>query len=140
MHKAPLLRILFGLLIGGTAIAAEVHKPLALKKGDNIVILGSGMASRMNHFGHFETELQLRFPKLELTIRNIGDEGNTPAFRPHPGREFAQQDPATRGELNTEGFFAGTGAPILPSKVIRATCFMYVDFPDIFGPVIIIIC
>ena len=46
------------------------------------------MASRMNHFGHFETELQLRFPKLELTIRNIGDEGNTPAFRPHPGREL----------------------------------------------------
>ena len=57
-------------------------KALALNKGDSIVIIGSGMASRMNHFGHFETELQLRFPKHNLTIRNMGDEGNTPAFRP----------------------------------------------------------
>ena len=28
------------------------------------------------------------------------------------GRAFAGQDPATRGELNTEGFFAGTGARV----------------------------
>ena len=82
---------MFALLIGGSVSAAKTPEPLTLNKGDTIVILGSGMASRMNHFGHFETELQLRFPKLELTIRNIGDEGNTPAFRPHPGREFAQQ-------------------------------------------------
>ncbi|MEM6916123.1 MAG: PVC-type heme-binding CxxCH protein, partial [Verrucomicrobiota bacterium] len=48
-------------------------------------------ASRMNHFGHFETELYLRFPDTDLTIRNMGDEGNTPAFRPHPGRNFEEQ-------------------------------------------------
>ncbi|MFT6178156.1 MAG: glucose/arabinose dehydrogenase/mono/diheme cytochrome c family protein [Akkermansiaceae bacterium] len=59
---------------------------LALNRGDAIVLLGSGMASRMNHFGYFETEIQLRFPTSELTIRNMGDEGNTPGFRPHPGR------------------------------------------------------
>ena len=75
----------FALLIGGSVSAAKANS--ALNKGDTIVILGSGMASRMNHFGHFETELQLRFPKLELTIRNIGD-GETPAFRPHPGRNL----------------------------------------------------
>ena len=65
---------MFALLIGGSVSAAKTPEPLTLNKGDTIVILGSGMASRMNHFGHFETELQLRFPKLELTIRNIGDE------------------------------------------------------------------
>ena len=91
MKHINLLPLLCGLLFGGPGNVVAASKPLALKKGDTIVIVGSGMASRMNHFGHFETELQMRFPKLGLTIRNIGDEGNTPAFRPHPGREYAQQ-------------------------------------------------
>jgi glucose/arabinose dehydrogenase/mono/diheme cytochrome c family protein len=55
-------------------------------KGDHIVLLGSGLGSRMDHFGHFETELQMRFPDQELFIRNMCDEGNTPGFRPHPSR------------------------------------------------------
>ena len=45
----------------------------------------------MIHYGHFETELYLRFPKLDLTIRNLCDEGNTPGFRPHPSREQNEQ-------------------------------------------------
>ena len=64
---------------------------LAVNEGDRIVIIGSGMASRMNHFPHFETEVFLRFPDKNLTIRNMGDEGNTPGFRPHPGRNQEQQ-------------------------------------------------
>ncbi|YCM44657.1 PVC-type heme-binding CxxCH protein [Verrucomicrobiaceae bacterium 227] len=64
---------------------------LSVQKGDTLVLIGSGMASRMNHFGHFETEVQLNFPDKELTIRNMGDEGNTPGFRPHAGREQDQQ-------------------------------------------------
>lgn len=60
---------------------------LSVKAKDSIVVIGSGMASRMNHFPHFETELFLRFGDKDLTIRNIGDEGNTPGFRPHPGRD-----------------------------------------------------
>ncbi len=78
---------------------------LSLKKGDTIVLLGSGMASRMNHFGYFETEIQLRFPTSNLTIRNMGDEGNTPGFRPHPGR-------------NQEGQYAFPGAKeLLPTEL-----------------------
>ncbi|MDA7535739.1 plastocyanin/azurin family copper-binding protein [Akkermansiaceae bacterium] len=64
---------------------------LSVNNDDSIVIIGSGMASRMNHFSHFETELYLRFADKNLTIRNMGDEGNTPAFRPHPGRNQEQQ-------------------------------------------------
>lgn len=64
---------------------------LEVKEGDSIVLIGSGMASRMNHFPHFETELFLRFPDKDLTIRNMGDEGNTPGFRPHPGRDQEEQ-------------------------------------------------
>ena len=78
---------------------------LSLKKGDTVVLLGSGMASRMNHFGYFETEIQLRFPTSNLKIRNMGDEGNTPGFRPHPGR-------------NQEGQYAFPGAKeLLPEKL-----------------------
>ena len=64
---------------------------LEVKEGDTIVMIGAGMASRMVHFGHFETELFMRFPAKDLTIRNMGDEGNTPAFRPHPGRGYEDQ-------------------------------------------------
>ena len=73
------------------AIAANLHASLELKKGDHISLVGAGMGSRMVHYGHFETEIQLRFPSLNLTIRNLCDEGNTPGFRPHPGREQQAQ-------------------------------------------------
>ena len=73
------------------AIVANLHASLELTKGDRISLVGAGMGSRMVHYGHFETELQLRFPSLNLTIRNLCDEGNTPGFRPHPGREQQAQ-------------------------------------------------
>ncbi len=40
----------------------------------------------MFEYSHFETELHLRFPDSMLYIRNMCDPGNTPGFRPHPGR------------------------------------------------------
>ena len=61
-------------------------KPLSADTDERIVLLGSGLGSRMSHFGYFETELQLRNPDKKLIIRNMCDEGNTPGFRPHPGR------------------------------------------------------
>ncbi len=69
----------------------EAKGKLTVDEGDTIVLIGAGMASRMIHFGHFETELFMRFPAKDLTIRNMGDEGNTPAFRPHPGRGYEDQ-------------------------------------------------
>lgn len=71
--------------------AKPAPKQLAINEGDSVVIIGSGMASRMNHFPHFETELFLRFPDKNIKIRNMGDEGNTPGFRPHPGRNQDNQ-------------------------------------------------
>ncbi len=40
----------------------------------------------MMNYGHFETELHLRYPDSLLLIRNMCDGGNTPGFRPHSGR------------------------------------------------------
>ena len=71
--------------------AAPAPTKLSVKEGDRIVIIGSGMASRMNHFNHFETEVFLRFPGQKISIRNMGDEGNTPGFRPQPGRSQDNQ-------------------------------------------------
>ena len=72
------------LLIAGCGPAGQT--PLPLYKGDRVVLVGNNLASRMMNYGHFETELHTRFPDRLLTIRNMGDGGNTPGFRPHPGR------------------------------------------------------
>ena len=70
------------------SVRAEAPKKLNLKKGSRIVLMGNGLGSRMIHFGHFETGLHLRHPELNLWIRNMCDEGNTPSFRPHSGRKY----------------------------------------------------
>lgn len=70
-----------------TGKKTEAKTALSIRKGEHIVLLGSGLGSRMNHFGHFETELHMRHPDNKLVIRNMCDEGNTPGFRPHPSRK-----------------------------------------------------
>jgi putative membrane-bound dehydrogenase-like protein len=53
---------------------------------EHIVLIGGNLCSRMMNFGHFETEMHLRYPEKELFIRNMCDGGDTPGFRPHSGR------------------------------------------------------
>ena len=72
------------LLLVSTICFADTLK---VEKGSHIVLVGNGLGSRMLNYGHFETELHLRFPQNQLYIRNMCDEGNTPGFRPHPGRK-----------------------------------------------------
>jgi mono/diheme cytochrome c family protein/glucose/arabinose dehydrogenase len=57
-----------------------------LKKGSRLVLIGNNLGSRMMNFGHFETEMHLRYPDSLLFIRNMCDGGDTPGFRPHAGR------------------------------------------------------
>jgi len=59
---------------------------LKLKKGSHIILIGNNLGSRMMNYGHFETELHLRYPDNQLFIRNMCDGGNTPGFRPHASR------------------------------------------------------
>jgi glucose/arabinose dehydrogenase/mono/diheme cytochrome c family protein len=59
---------------------------IELKKDSHIVIIGNNLGSRMVNFGHFETEMNLRYPDSTLYIRNMADGGNTPGFRPHSSR------------------------------------------------------
>lgn len=64
----------------------EPSLELPVKLGDRIVLIGNNLCSRMMNFGHFETEMHLRYPTQKLFIRNMCDGGNTPGFRPHSGR------------------------------------------------------
>src|SRR5690606_39370643 len=59
---------------------------LQINKGSRIFVIGNNLPSRMMNYGFFETEMQLRYPDSLLFIRNMGDGGNTPGFRPHSGR------------------------------------------------------
>jgi len=62
-------------------------KTINIKKGSRIVLIGNNLASRMMNFGHFETEMHLRYPDSLLFIRNMADGANTAGFRPHAARK-----------------------------------------------------
>jgi len=59
---------------------------LPLEKNDHIVLVGGNLCSRMEAYGHLETELYLRYPEHDLMFRNLCDPGDTPGFRPHSAR------------------------------------------------------
>ncbi len=95
-----------------TAFQFTESQTLKLEKGSHIVLLGNNLGSRMMNYGHFETEMQLRYPDLSLFIRNMSDGGDTPGFRPHssrnlpwafPGAEKFQTELAKNS--NSEGHF-----------------------------------
>lgn len=68
------------------ALKFKASAPLVIAKGLRIALIGNNLGSRMIHYDNFETELYLRFPTYDLFIRNMCDGGETPGFRPHPGR------------------------------------------------------
>src|SRR5262249_2874857 len=64
--------------------AANVPGPttkLEIKSGDHISLIGNTLAHRMQHDGWLETVLQSRFPKNQLTIRNLGFSGDELTLR-----------------------------------------------------------
>ncbi|MBC6998478.1 c-type cytochrome [Cytophaga sp. FL35] len=84
---ARLLPILVLTLVFLQSCETDKGPRLEIEPNSHIVLIGNNLASRMIHFGHFETEMQLRYPHDSLFIRNMGDGGNTPGFRPHSSRK-----------------------------------------------------
>lgn len=85
---------------------------IELKNDAHISMIGGNLGSRMMNYGHFETEIYVRNPDKNLTIRNMCDGGDTPGFRPHasrnlpwafPGAEKFQTEYAKNSE--SEGHF-----------------------------------
>ncbi len=63
-----------------------VAEAIKLEQGSRVVLIGNGLGSRMERFGYFEAEVQVRHADKNIVIRNLCDEGDTPGFRPHSGR------------------------------------------------------
>lgn len=74
--RTPPLTLLAALVLSAAAGSAAEPPKLALNKGNAIAIIGNTLADRMQHFGHFETLLQSRFPGHELVVRNLGFSGD----------------------------------------------------------------
>lgn len=70
------------LLLAAGLAAAEPR--LTLQQHDRVMLVGNTLAERQMLFNHFETSLLVRFPSLELTVRNLGWSGDTPALQPRP--------------------------------------------------------
>ena len=69
--------------------AASIARPQAVAPptaGESLVFIGNGLAERDLYYSRLETEFYMRFPEKQLVIRNMGRPGDTPGFRPHPGR------------------------------------------------------
>ncbi|MGC6426539.1 MAG: PVC-type heme-binding CxxCH protein [Akkermansiaceae bacterium] len=93
--------------------------PLQPKKGDSIVLIGNSLAERMIHFGHLEGLVHANFPKADLTFRNMGFPGHTPAFRPEAGNKDPWAFPGAskfRPEINKH---YGTGHYPKPDDWLR---------------------
>lgn len=87
--KSGLALLLSGVVLTAIAFSAfqsNVSDALTLQKGSHIVLLGNNLGSRMMNYGHFETDMQIRYPDYQLSIRNMCDGGDTPGFRPHASR------------------------------------------------------
>ena len=79
--------VVAGLLaLAFSAFQFSASDALKLRKDAHIVLLGGNLGSRMSNFGHFETEMQVRYPDSSLFIRNMCDPGDTPGFRPRSAR------------------------------------------------------
>jgi mono/diheme cytochrome c family protein/glucose/arabinose dehydrogenase len=85
MKKRNIL-IATGMLLIIMAFLPNAPKKIQLTKGAHISMIGGNLGSRMMNYGVFDTELHLRFPNHQLTIRNMSDGGDTPGFRPHSAR------------------------------------------------------
>jgi mono/diheme cytochrome c family protein/glucose/arabinose dehydrogenase len=69
------------------ATSARSQKVAAPERGERIVFIGGGLAERDVYYSRFETELHLRYPDKQLIVRNMGRQGDTAGFRPHPARK-----------------------------------------------------
>lgn len=80
MKTGILHRIAVGALF--VALAGCQSPALDIEKGEHIVVIGSGLADRMQHDGWLESYFQAALPAHELVIRNHGFTGDRLDYRP----------------------------------------------------------
>ena len=85
----PLSALIAGCLIQQGLAAAP--QSLDLNPGSHIALVGSALADRMQHDGHFETLLYAQFPKQNIVVRNLAVSGDEVAIR-HRSENFGSPD------------------------------------------------
>ncbi len=99
------LRALVGLVVAllpFAAPAAEPAAPFALKDGDRVVFLGDTLVEQEQFHGWIELMLTSRFAGRDVTFRNLGWSGDTPAGDSRFGLSLLQagREPADEGWKN----------------------------------------
>ena len=75
-------------LLAATGLVARAQSVLPPPEpSEHVVMIGNALGERMQYFAHFETLLHLRFPGQKLYVRSMAHSGDTPAYRPRPGRK-----------------------------------------------------
>src|SRR5882762_10666064 len=78
--KAPLpLFIILGSLLWLPSALAQDTSPFELRDGDRVVLLGDTFIEREQAYGYIEYVLTTQFPERNVTFRNLGWSGDTPA-------------------------------------------------------------
>lgn len=94
------------LIIGAFASTAHPAE-LVLKKGDHICLVGNALGERLQHQNGWETMLYARFPKLDLTVRNLCFPGDEP-FQRIRSENFGDPDKhLTHSKASVVVFFFG---------------------------------
>ncbi len=114
LRRLPPAGLFFvALLAAAPALRAALPLP-APSEGERIVLIGNALAERMQYYGHFETQLHLRFPDRQITVRNMGHSGDTPAYRPRASRPNQWAFPG--GEKHRPEYAQHLGQGHLPSE------------------------
>jgi len=81
-HRALALGGFAALALVLTVTAACGPTQTFLEPGDHVIIIGGGLADRMQHDGWLEAYLQAELPELNLVVRNQGFSGDRVDHRP----------------------------------------------------------
>jgi putative heme-binding domain-containing protein len=76
-------------------------------RGDHVSLIGNALADRMQHDGWLETYFQGRFPRHNLSFRNLGFAGDEVALRPRSERFGSPDDWLTRTKTDVVLAFFG---------------------------------
>jgi putative heme-binding domain-containing protein len=97
--SGAVLIALLGLAMGRGAAADAPKARFELRQGDRVVLLGDTLIEREQQYGWIELMLTARFPDRDVTFRNLGWSGDTPAGDSRFGLSLLQagREPADEG-------------------------------------------
>lgn len=115
-HLTRLWSLWTGLFLSASLTLSAA--PLELRKGDHVVLVGSALADRMQHSGHFETLLHAHHPGLDLVVRNLAVAGDEVVIR-HRSENFGSPDDWLKrtGATVIVGFFGANESARGPAAV-----------------------